>query len=295
MPAQETSKTGGVGGDTELFRKAAEILSRGEPFVMATVVRTRGSTPRKAGARMIVDRRGNRYGTISGGCVEAEVYAAARERFGKSGSDLLSFTLNDDAAAEYGLRCGGTMEVFVERVDPKPVLFLVGAGHINSALARLGVLLGFEVHLLDDHPGFLDPADHPAEVVLHECAIEAAAEKIPSGSHVAVVIATRGHKQDSAAFRPLSGRDLGYLGLVSSRKRVLEFYSQLKEEGVPVERLERIAAPVGLDIGAHSPPEIAVAIIAEILARFRNGSGKPLREAFWALPGTRKVLCGETR
>ena len=192
---------------------------------------------------MIVRADGSCTGTICGGCVEAEVYARAMELFGPSRPELLSFTLNDDAAAEFGLRCGGTMEVYLEKIAPKFRLYVIGAGHIGQALARFARAVDFDVHVLDDHPGFLNEDRFPG-CELHPCALEDVAGVIPDGDHIAATIATRGHKQDALALHALLDRQLGYLGLVTSKKRVMEFYRPLLERGVTEERLRRIAAPV---------------------------------------------------
>ncbi len=275
--------------DAALFAELDRLLGRGERAVLATVVATQGSTPRKAGAKMLVREDGTFLGTICGGCIEAEVYARGRELFGSSAKPLLlSFTLNEREAADYGLRCGGTMEVYVERIMPRPVLCLVGAGHIAQALHAVAGPLGFETRVLDDHPGFANEERFPGAAVVVKSFEEIPAE-IPDGAHVAVLIATRGHNHDAAVFRRLVERPFGYLGLVTSKKRFVEFCRDYLADGVSEEALRRVKAPAGLDVGSETPEEIAVAVMAEILSVVRGGAQVSLSTLFWDSPAGRKI------
>lgn len=267
-------------GDSDLYAEIGRILARGERAVLATVVRTRGSTPRKAGAKMLVRADGSCVGTICGGCVEAEVYARAVELFNHAKPELLSYSLNDDAAAEYGLRCGGVMEVYLERLLPRFELWIFGAGHIGRAVHAIVRSLDFNVHVVDDHPGFASTEHFPGAEI-HCVSFEEGAALVRDGKHVAALIATRGHLQDATVFNALVPRELGYLGLVASWKRLLEFYRPLLQSGVPLEKLRAIHAPVGLDIGSESPEEIAVAVVAELLAAFKGGEKGSLAAQFW--------------
>lgn len=275
--------------NAEIFAEVDRLLKLGQSLVLATVMRTQGSTPRKAGAKMIVREDGSCTGTICGGCVEAEVYAKAKELFVPGAKpQTLKYTLNDDAAAEFGLRCGGMMEVYLEKVSPKFRLYVIGAGHIGSALAAITRNIGFEVHVVDDHPGFL-AAEHFPGCILHQESFDRIGDVVPEGSHVAAVIATRGHSQDAAAFRGLLNHELGYFGLVASWKRVMEFYKPLLADGVPLERLRRISSPVGLDIGSETPEEIAVAVAAELLAVMKGGRQISLSKLFWESGAAEKL------
>jgi xanthine dehydrogenase accessory factor len=267
-------------GDSDLYAEIGRILARGERAVLATVVRTRGSTPRKAGAKLLVRQDGSCVGTICGGCVEAEVYARAVELFNHAKPELLSYSLNDDAAAEYGLRCGGVMEVYLERLLPRFELWLFGAGHINRAVHAIVRSLDFSVHVVDDHPGFAS-SEHFPGAEIHCVPFEEGAALVRDGKHIAALIATRGHLQDATVFDVLVRRELGYLGLVASWKRLLEFYRPLLQSGFPLEKLRSIHAPVGLDIGSESPEEIAVAAVAELLAAFKGGEKGSLATQFW--------------
>jgi xanthine dehydrogenase accessory factor len=274
--------------DVAIFREIMRCLDRGESVVLATIVRTTGSTPRKAGARLLIREEKTVFGTICGGCIEAEIITEGLELFRLAKPRLREYHLNDDVAAAGGLRCGGTMEVYLERISPSPILFLYGAGHISQALLRLAGTLGWTVHVHDDHPGFANAERFPGATI-HVAPFGEAASIITEGRHVAAVIATRGHNEDATVFEALHGKALGYFGLVTSKKRVVEFALPLLEKGVPLEKVRAIRAPIGLDIGAESPEEIAVAIVAEILAAFRHADAAPLSTGFWDSPAGRKI------
>lgn len=274
--------------DVAIFREIMLRLERGESVVLATIVRTTGSTPRKAGARMLIREDESVVGTICGGCIEAEILAEGIELFRLAKPRLREYHLNDDVAASGGLRCGGTMEVYLERISPAPILFLFGAGHISQALHRLAGTLGWIVQVHDDHPGFANAERFPGATI-HVAPFGEAGAIVAQGRHVAAVIATRGHNEDAAVFAALHDKELGYFGLVTSKKRVVEFALPLLEKGVPLEKVRAIRAPIGLDLGAESPEEIAVAIIAEILAAFRHADAAPLSTGFWNSPAGRKI------
>lgn len=270
-----------MASDQEILAEAAERLSRGERVVIATVVRTTGSTPRKAGAKMLVRADGTFAGTVCGGCVEAEVHRRALAMMTNGGRpEVLRFTLNDDDAAGEGLRCGGSMEVYLERQDPRQRLYVVGAGHVGRSLAMGARDCGIEVSVIDDHPDFAHAERFPGcEVLLGPW--EEGCARIVEGPSTAVVIVTRGHASDLKVLRAVVGKEIGYLGLISSKRKLLDFYRALLAEGVPLERLKRIRAPVGLDIGAESPAEIAVAVLAEMIALHRGRRGGPMADDFW--------------
>ena len=249
----------------EVLTAAAEALKRGEPAALVTVVRSQGSTPQRAGAKMLVFADGRTVGTIGGGCYENEAVGKARLAIADGKPALLHFELNDDFAQENGLICGGRMDVHVDPLLPDPHLYIIGAGHVGHELARMAAPAGFRLHVVDDREKFANPERFPAaDVVL---------SPIPEWLHAAdlapasfVVVVTRGHTHDLDAMRALAARDLRYLGLIGSRAKVARIYEQLLAEGLPAECLERIHAPIGFEIGAVTPAEIAVSILAELIA-----------------------------
>jgi xanthine dehydrogenase accessory factor len=232
---------------------AAEALKRGEAVALVTVVRARGSTPQRAGAKMLVFADGRTVGTIGGGCYENDACLKAREAIASGRQSMLHYELNDDFAQENGLICGGQM-------------YVIGAGHVGWHLARAAADSGFRVHVVDDREKFANRERFPtAESILVEPIAEWLHQaEIPSTAYVVVV--TRGHTHDLDAMRALAARDLRYLGLIGSRAKVARIRTALLAEGMPPECLDRAHAPIGLEIGAVTPAEIAVSILAELIA-----------------------------
>jgi len=234
------------------------------------VVRSNGSTPQRAGAKMLVFPDGRTIGTIGGGCYENDAFWKAREALTTGRSALLHYELNDDFAQENGLVCGGQMDVHIDPLEPTPRLFIVGAGHVGWHLGRLAVDAGFRVHVVDDREKFANTERFPgAEAVIAEPIPEwLHRTEIPASAYVVVV--TRGHTHDLDAMRSLAARDLKYLGLIGSRAKVSRIFARLLEEGMPQECLGHIHAPIGIDIGAVTPAEIAISIMAELVALRRG-------------------------
>jgi len=235
-----------------------------------TVVRANGSTPQRAGAKMLVFPDGRTIGTIGGGCYENDAFWKAREALVSGRSAVVRYELNDDFAQENGLVCGGQMDVHIDPLEPTPHLFIVGAGHVGLQLGKIAPDAGFRVHVIDDREKFASAERFPA-------ADEVIAEPIPEWLHrtelpqsAFVVVVTRGHTHDLEAMRALAARDLKYLGLIGSRAKVRRIFDLLLEEGMPAECLARVRAPIGIDIGAVTPAEIAISIMAELVASRRG-------------------------
>ena len=250
----------------EVFAAVADALDRGEAAALVTIVATHGSTPQRIGAKMLVFADGRTVGTIGGGCYENDAFWKAREAITARQPQLVHYELSDDFAQETGLICGGQMDVYIEPIEPSPELYVIGAGHVGTELANLAQAVGFEVHVVDDREKFANRERFPK-------AAEVVAEDIPTwiaqkalAPHAYVVIVTRGHTNDLEALRALAPRELRYLGLIGSRAKVARIYDALAADGVPAEQLKRVHAPIGLDIGAVTPQEIAVSILAELIA-----------------------------
>ena len=250
----------------EVFAALAQALEEGEPAALVTIVATTGSTPQRVGAKMLVFGDGRTVGTIGGGCYENDAFWKAREALTHRRPQVVKYELSDDFAQETGLICGGQMEVYIEPVEPSPELYVIGAGHVGFHLARLAHDVGFRVHVVDDREKFASRERFPdaAEVVVEDIPAWIARTTLPP--HVYVVIVTRGHTNDLEALRGLASRDLRYLGLIGSRAKVVRIYDALTEAGIPAQMLARVHAPIGLDIGAVTPQEIAVSILGEIIA-----------------------------
>src|SRR5437773_6800991 len=249
-----------------VFAAVASAPARGEPAAVGTIVSTTGSTPQRVGAKMLVFGDGRTVGTIGGGCYENDAFWKAREAITNRRPQLLNYELDDDFAQETGLICGGQMSVYIEPIEPSPELYVVGAGHVGLNLARLAHEVGFRVHVVDDREKFANRDRFPtaAEVVADEIPTWLARTALPA--HAYVVIVTRGHTNDLEALPALAPRDLRYLGLIGSRAKVARIYDALTADAMPADQLKRVHAPIGLDIGAVTPQEIAVSILAEVIA-----------------------------
>jgi len=250
----------------EVFAAVTDALERGEPAALVTIVSARGSTPQRVGAKMLVFADGRTVGTIGGGCYENDAFWKAREAIENRRPQLLHYELDDDFAQESGLICGGQMDVYIEPIEPAPELYVVGAGHVGFHLARAAHEVGFRVHVVDDREKFANAErfPHAVEVVVDDIPSWLGRTELPS--HAYAVIVTRGHTNDLDALRALATRDLRYLGLIGSRAKVARITDALAAEGLSPESLKRVHAPIGLDIGAVTPQEIAVSILAELIA-----------------------------
>jgi xanthine dehydrogenase accessory factor len=276
----------------EVLKALGDAMARGETVALVTIVEARGSTPQRVGARMVVHADGRIVGTIGGGCYESDAFGKAREIIRSRTPRLVRYDLTDDFAAETGLICGGQMQVFIEPVDPAPALYILGAGHVALQLGRLAPGLGFRVHVVDDREKFANRERFPEaeEVVVDD--IPEWVAKAPLPESAMVVVLTRGHRQDYDAVRALAGRRFRYVGLIGSRAKVAKLVERGLEEGLPAEWLRGVHAPVGLDIGAVTPEEIAVSILAELVAVRRGKITDPAVQALsmkWTAPTLREA------
>jgi xanthine dehydrogenase accessory factor len=269
----------------EVLEAALRAEARGERAALVTVVATEGSTPQKAGARMLVHADGRIEGTIGGGCLEAEMTWRAREAIEGRRPKLVSYDLTPDQAGEDGLVCGGRMQVFIEPIEGTPVLCLFGAGHVAQPLARMAKACGFRVELADDRVKFANAERFPeADLVLVD-EFSAAAARMTLGPCSYAIVVTRGHKGDADALQAVLGRGVRFVGLLGSRPKVVHIFAALQGRGVSAEELARVHAPLGLEIGAQTPDEIAVSILAEMIAVRRGVDPAQSRSMKMELPG----------
>ena len=263
----------------EVFAALGEALSRGEEAALVTIVSSNGSTPQRVGAKMLVFGDGRIVGTVGGGCYEHDAIGKARQVLQTRKATTVKYDLNDDFAEETGLVCGGQMEVFIEPIEASPAVYIFGAGHVGYYLARMAHEAGFGVHVIDDRAAFANIERFPfaASIVVDDIPAWLSQASLPSTAYA--VIVTRGHRNDLDALRALAPRDLRYIGLIGSRAKVSRLYEQLlAETDVDPALLERIHAPIGLDLGAVTPQEIAVSITAELIA-VRRGKAEALKAA----------------
>jgi len=311
-----------------VWRAAADLIRGGASGALATVARARGSTPVPAGTKMLVGAEGRLVGSVGGGCVEAEVIAAALDAQRRRAPTLMTHHLNADLAGDLGLSCGGTVDIFVEpliaddsyvrvleaaaaaesglvrtatewgggnpiktferlqasarvgatamltrdgrfmeeRLLPAPRVLVFGAGHVGAAIARAAALAGFRVVVIDDRADYADPSRFVEAVDVLAAGVEDALVRYPLTQADAVVIATRGHRNDALILERVATSPAGYVGLLGSKRKKIVVTKGLRAAGVPAKSLQRVRVPVGLAIGAVTPEEIAVSVVAELIA-----------------------------
>ena len=366
----------------EVIRGAVETLRDGRPCVLATVVRTKGSTPQKAGAMLLVRDDGSGLGTLGGGCVEGDIWFAAQEMLRQAGGpEFKDYYLNEDIAARDGLVCGGTMyfyleplrrsddflplgdeileaydggepvslatvvnsprrpellgaklllradgtvsgtlgspaldepalatarriadigntesitaegaEIFVEGFTTPPTLVMVGGGHVGKATADLANLLGYRVYVVDDRPEFANKERFPYAEQVVVAPYHQWAEHLSINVNSFLVVATRGHRFDDMALESALKTRARYIGLLGSRRKTLMIYRRLMEQGVAKDRIREVYAPVGLNIGALTPEELAVSIMSEIIMVRRGGDGGQMRMGDWYIDRAASIV-----
>src|SRR5690348_15957415 len=264
----------------DIYEQIVELRRQGRRGAVATIVNVRGSIPSFKTAKMLVRDDGSIVGTIGGGCVEADVWQAAREVMESEKPRTLSFDLNQDPKYDTGLVCGGTLEVFVEPVLPPASLYIFGAGHVAINLCRVALNAGFDVSVIDDREAYASRERFPdaKEVIAED--FEKAMQKLEPSEASYIVITTRGHRDDMRVLRWAVQTRARYIGMIGSKRKTITIFRELVKEGVPEHLFERVHAPVGFDIGAITPDEIAVAITAELIAARRKVE-RPLPHMSW--------------
>ncbi|MGA3296018.1 MAG: XdhC/CoxI family protein [Candidatus Bathyarchaeia archaeon] len=257
---------------SNIYEKMVELLQKQEPFVVATIVSYKGSVPRQV-AKMIITKDQKTYGTIGGGCVEGQVAEEASLMLnnGEKGVLVKSYDLVEEEFGGVGMNCGGKIDVSIEIVEPNPTLIIAGSGHVSSSLAKLAQMLEFEIVVVD--PLAKKERFPEATQVLSDFP-ENNLPNLNVSSETYIVIVTR-HKDDLPALRAALRTKAGYIGLIGSKRRVLQAFRLLLKEGFTQQQLDRVNAPIGLDIGAETPEEIVVSIMAEVVQRRRLGASRP--------------------
>src|SRR5437016_9766025 len=253
----------------DLFEEIVKMRRGGQRGALATIVHTNGSIPSYESSRMLVREDGSMAGTIGGGCVEAEVWSAAKEVMQKEAPRKMVFHLNNEASYDNGLICGGTLEVFVEPILPQPAVYLFGGGHVSMAVAKAASVAGFGIGVVDDREAFANAERFPLAQEIHT-SYEDAFQRIHPNASSYVVIVTRGHKEDMRVLAWAVRTEARYVGMSGSKRKVLSVYQALEIEGYRAEEFDRVYAPMGLEVGALSPEEIAISIVAELVAVRRN-------------------------
>jgi len=272
MPATiDTGRRGTYAEPMDLFEEIVRMRRAGQRGALATIVHTNGSIPSFESSRMLVREDGSAAGTVGGGCVEADVWAAAKEVMVTEVPKKLVFHLNNEATYDNGLICGGTVEVFVEPILPQPVVYLFGGGHVATAVAKAAQMAGFAIGVIDDREAFANTQRFPMAQEVYTTYEDAFAKIRPNSSSYLVIV-TRGHKEDMRVLAWAVRTGARYVGMIGSKRKVLSVYKALEKEGYGMEEFERVFAPMGLEIGALSPEEIAISIVAELVAVRRNAA-----------------------
>jgi xanthine dehydrogenase accessory factor len=249
-----------------VFAALAEALQHGEEVALVTIVSSTGSTPQRVGAKMLVYSDGRTVGTIGGGCYENDAFWKAREAIKARKPQNVRYELTDDFAEESGLICGGQMDVFIEPVEASPDVYIFGAGHVGQFVAKMAHDVGFRVHVIDDREKFANQErlGDGIDVIVDHIPTWLQAHPLPPTAYA--VIVTRGHTHDLEALRAVVANPMRYVGLIGSKAKVRRIFDALTEEGLSSDALQPVHAPIGLDIGAITPQEIAVSIVAELIA-----------------------------
>jgi xanthine dehydrogenase accessory factor len=258
--------SGAIIPQVDVYEELVRLRNLGQKCALATIVDVRGSIPSYESAKLLVREDGSMIGTIGGGCVEAEVWNAARDVLDTEKPKHLSFNLGQDAAYDNGLICGGQLDVFVEPVLPLPRAFIFGAGHISKSLSKVANLAGFGTVVVDNRESFANRERFPEAFEIHAEEYEEVFPKLVINETSYIIIVTRGHRDDMRVLKLALATPARYLAMIGSKRKVINVIRELRKEGIPQEAFERIHAPMGLDIGAISPEEIAISVAAEMIA-----------------------------
>ena len=245
----------------DIYQEIVRVKAEGGEAALATIVSASGSTPREEGAKMLVRPDGSISGTIGGGSLEAKIIEEAVKVIRQGKPKHHHFTLTDQEAGEVGMICGGELEVFIEPILTAPVLYIFGGGHISLPLAKMARMAGFNIAVIDDRPEFANAERFPeVDTTLAVDFIESFSKvNIDKSSYI--VIVTRGHRHDELVLEWAVGTPAKYIGMIGSKTKVKTVYSHLLAKGISREQLDGVHSPIGLEIEAQTPEEIAVSIL----------------------------------
>ncbi len=247
-----------------LYQALVEIEKNNEIGAVCTIIRSKGSTPRHVTSKMLVYPDGHILGTVGGGEVENRVIKEALKAMDDRAPRMLSYNMANPERGDPGV-CGGQVEIYVEPVVPKPVLIVVGVGHVGKAVAHLAKWLGFIVAVTDDRPEFCNPTAVPDADQFYPIALEELASQMKITPWTYIVLTTRGIDVDIRGLPSLLTSQAKYIGVIGSKRRWATTSQRLEANGVPAEQIKRVHSPIGVEIHAETPEEIAVSIMAEII------------------------------
>ncbi len=258
-----------------IYQALAEIENTNQVAALATIVRSHGSTPRHGTSKMLVYADESSIGTVGGGELEKRVRASAIESMQDGEARYLTYEMSDPSKGDAGI-CGGTVEVFVEAILPNPTLMVIGAGHVGKAVAHLAKWLDFRVVIVEDNPEFCTPEHIPGGDEYLAIEMDEITDHVQINAQTFIVMATRGANVDALALPDLLKSTAAYIGVIGSRKRWLEASKLTRARGADEEDLKRVHSPIGLEIEAETPEEIALSIMAEVLMVRHGGTGKKM-------------------
>ncbi|MBK9208382.1 MAG: XdhC family protein [Anaerolineales bacterium] len=259
-----------------IYQALAELEKNNQSAALCTVTKSEGSTPRHVGSKMLVHPDGNFIGTVGGGELENRVIKAALESIQNETAQTLAYSMADPSRGDPGV-CGGQVEVFVEPILPTPLLIVIGAGHVGKAVVHLAKWLGFRVAVSDDRAEFCTPESIPEADAYYPVAMDELPKHITIDKRTVLILTTRGSAIDAAGLSPLLDSAAAYIGIIGSKRRWATTVKALKDKGVSDEKIARVHSPVGLELQAETPEEIAVSIMAEVMMLKEKGTGKSMK------------------
>ncbi len=274
------------GNEVDIYEEICKLKHEGKRAALATIVNVRGSIPSVVAAKMLVREDGSILGTVGGGCVESDVRKGAMEVLRDEKAKTFTFNLDQRPDDDTGLVCGGSLQVFIEPVIPAPELYIFGAGHVGLNVCKVAALAGFEVIVCDDREQYANRERFPDAREIHAGEMDVVLSELSPSAASYIVIVTRGHRHDMRVLRWALDTPAHYIGMIGSGRKVLTIFQQLEAEGVPHESFQRVYAPIGLEISAAMPEEIAISIVAELIAVRRHCAA--------ALPHSRNRLQKKT-
>jgi xanthine dehydrogenase accessory factor len=276
----------------DIYDEIIRLRRAGQKCALATIVQVNGSIPSFESAKMLVREDGTIVGTVGGGCVEADVWTAAREVIETEKPQHLNFTLGHDASYDTGLICGGQLNVFVEPVIPAPRAVIFGGGHVSKSLSQVARIAGFETVIVDDREAFANRERFPDADEIFSDEYETVFPKLTIHSSSYIVIVTRGHRDDMRVLRWAVTTQAKYIAMIGSKRKTISIVQALEKEGFSRGQFDRIYAPMGLEIGATTPEEIAVSVVAEMIAvrRSPQSEWKSISKSLFASERLRALL-----
>ncbi len=251
--------------EKKIFERLCQMTGNAEPAALVTIIESAGSVPGKTGFKMLVDLEGNTLGTVGGGPIEATAIREAVEAIKENASKIRKYRLDNEQAGGVGMICGGEVTVFIDVIIPPESLLIIGAGHVARPLAAMAKAVGFHITVMDDREEFCNSERFPSA---DQCLVGEIPEllqnwKITGNTYITIV--TRGHELDETALEKTLLSGANYLGMIGSKSKVQKIYNNLMEKGFSEKDLEKVHAPIGLDIKAITAEEIAVSILAQLI------------------------------